>query len=153
MLDISMPGYVKEALHKFQYPTPSQHQHSPHQWNPPNYVSTSPQLAQQALESPKISPPEANTVKQVVGTFIYYACAFNPTMLVALNSITAEQANSTEATAKSVTQIINYSVTHSEAITRYHASGMILHIHSDTSFLSDPGAKSRVGGFHYLSTA
>ena len=23
ILDISMPGYVKEALHKFQHPTPS----------------------------------------------------------------------------------------------------------------------------------
>ena len=49
--------------------------------------------------------------------------------------------------------MLNYAATHSEAITRYHASSMILHIHSDASFLSDPGAKSRGGGYHYLSTA
>ena len=36
---------------------------------------------------------------------------------------------------------------------RYHSSGMTLHIHSDASFLSEPGSKSRVGGCHYLSTA
>ena len=30
---------------------------------------------------------------------------------------------------------------------------MILHIHSDASFLSEPGAKSRAGGYHYLITA
>ena len=30
---------------------------------------------------------------------------------------------------------------------------MTLHIQSDASFLSEPGAKSRVGGYHYLSTA
>ena len=29
---------------------------------------------------------------------------------------------------------------------------MILHIHSDTSFLSEPGAKSRAGVYYYLST-
>ena len=79
----------------FQHPTPSQTQNSPHQWNPPNYGSTAPQLAHQAPESPKLSPPEANTVQQVVGTFLYYAYTVDPTMLVAVNSIAAEQANST----------------------------------------------------------
>ena len=59
-------------------------------------------------------------------------------MLVDLNSIDVEQANITEATAKAVTQLINYAATHSEAITRYHASSMIFHIHSDASFLSYP---------------
>ena len=49
--------------------------------------------------------------------------------------------------------MLNYAATHSESITRYHASGMILHIHSNTSFLSDTRAKSRAGGYHYLSMA
>ena len=84
-----MPGYVKEELHKFQHPTPSRPQHSPHQWNPPNYGPTEPQLTHQAPESPKLAPPEANTVQQVVGTFLYYARAVDPTMLVAFNNIVA----------------------------------------------------------------
>ena len=29
-MDISIPGYVKEAIHKFQQPTPTRPQHSPH---------------------------------------------------------------------------------------------------------------------------
>ena len=87
MMYVSMPGYLKEALHKFQHPTASQPQHSPHQWNPPNYGSTEPQLAHQSSESPNMAPPEANTVHQVVGTFLYYARAVDPTMLVALNRI------------------------------------------------------------------
>ena len=48
---------------------------------------------------------------------------------------------------------MNYVSTHSEAIKRYHTSVIILHIHSDTSFLSDTGANSRAGGYHYLSTS
>ena len=31
ILEISMSGYVKEALHKFQLPPPVQLKHSPHQ--------------------------------------------------------------------------------------------------------------------------
>ena len=32
---------------------------------------------------------------------------------------------------------------------RYSTSGMILNLHSDASYLYEPGAQSRVGG-HYL---
>ena len=103
-----MIGYLKEVLHKFQHPTPSRTQHSPHQWNLPTYGYKSPQLSHQAPDSLKISPPEANTVQKVVGTFLYYARAVNPKMLLALNSIVEEQSNITEATAKAVTQLFNY---------------------------------------------
>ena len=44
ILDISMSGYVKEALKQFQHPTPRRPQHSPHQWKLPNYGSTLPHL-------------------------------------------------------------------------------------------------------------
>ena len=90
ILDISMSGYVKEALHKFQQPTTSRPCHYPHQCNPPNYSTTSPQLAHQSPESPKLAPHEASTVQQVVVTFLNYACAVDLIMLVALNSISAE---------------------------------------------------------------
>ena len=73
-------------------------------------------------------------------------------MLLSLNSLTAEQDNSTKATSKSVTQLLNYSTTHSGAITIYHASGMILHIHRYCSFLSYTEAKRRAGGYHYLGS-
>ena len=146
-----MSGYVKEAIHKFQHPTPSRPQQYPHQCNPPNYGFTEPKLAHKYPESAKLAPPEDNKVKQVVGNFLYYARAVDPPMLVDLNSIASEQAKSTEATAKAVSQLLNYVATQSEAITRYHASGMILHIHSDASFLSEPGEKGRLGGYHYLS--
>ena len=130
-----MPRYVKEALYKFQHHTQSRPQHSPHQWNPPNYGSTSPHLAHQAPESPNLAPPEATTVQQVVSIFLYYACAVDTTMLVELNSIDTEQSRSADTTAKAVAQLINYDATHSEAITIYHANGIILHIHSNASFL------------------
>ena len=72
-------------------------------------------------------------------------------MIVALNTIAAQQYKSTEETSNKVVQLLNYAATHPEAITRYHASGMILHMQSDASFLSAPGVKIRAGGYHYLS--
>jgi hypothetical protein len=33
-------------------------------------------------------------------------------------------------------QLLDYIATHPDAIIRYHASDMILHIHSDASYLS-----------------
>ena len=72
-LDISMPGYVKCALHKFQHPIPTIPQHSPHQWMAPEYGSTASQLAHPKDNYAEHNPEEANEVQQVVGTFLYYA--------------------------------------------------------------------------------
>ena len=105
-------------------------------------------MAHQSPESPKIYPPESNTVQQVIGNFLYYAHTVDTKMIVDLNNISAEQTNSTEATAKAVTQLLNYAATKSEAIKIYHTSGMILNIHSDASFLLDTGAKIRAEGYH-----
>ena len=36
-LQMSMPSYVHNALHKFQHPTPHRKQHAPSPWSPPKY--------------------------------------------------------------------------------------------------------------------
>jgi hypothetical protein len=36
-VDLSRPGYVAAALHKFQHPAPKRAQDAPHQWTGPNY--------------------------------------------------------------------------------------------------------------------
>jgi hypothetical protein len=41
---------------------------------------------------------------------------------------------------------------HPEATLRYHASDMILNIHSDASYLSEREAKIRGGGFFYMGS-
>jgi hypothetical protein len=56
-------------------------------------------------------------------------------------------------TADKVIELLNYCNTHPETKIWYHASDMILHIHSDTSYLSENEAKSRAGGFFYMGSA
>ena len=90
LLDIYMPGYVKDALNKFQHPTPTIPHHSPNQWTPHNYDSAAPQMAQQPGDSAALDTAEANIVQQLVVTFLYYARIVEPTILVTLNIKAAE---------------------------------------------------------------
>jgi hypothetical protein len=36
-MGLSMPGYIKDAIHKFHHPMPKRPQYSPHNWNVPTY--------------------------------------------------------------------------------------------------------------------
>jgi hypothetical protein len=67
-----------------------------------------------------------------------------------LNDIATEQTKATEKTQSATNQLLDYLATHPDATIRYHASNMILHIHSDASYLSVPNARSRLGGLFFL---
>jgi hypothetical protein len=51
-----------------------------------------------------------------------------------------------QKTQAATNQLLDYLATHPDATIRYHASDMILHIHSDASYLSVSNAHSRLGG-------
>jgi hypothetical protein len=73
-------------------------------------------------------------------------------MLVALGTLTSAQANGTEATVKACNHLFNYyCAAHPNAVIRYTTSGMILHLHSDASYLSKAKARSRAGSIFFLS--
>jgi hypothetical protein len=48
-------------------------------------------------------------------------------------------------------QLLNYAATHPDAEVTYKKSDMVLHIHSDASYLSEEKARSRVGGYYFLN--
>jgi hypothetical protein len=53
-----------------------------------------------------------------------------------LNAITTEQTKATDKTQAATDQLLDYLETHPDATIRYNASYMILHIHSDASYIS-----------------
>jgi hypothetical protein len=67
-----------------------------------------------------------------------------------LNDIATEQNKVTEKTQAVTNRMLDYLPTHPDATIRYHASDMILHIHSDASYLSVSNARSRLGGLFFL---
>jgi hypothetical protein len=72
-------------------------------------------------------------------------------MFVALGALAAAQSQGTEATAKALAHLLDYAFTHPDAAIWYSASGMVLYIHSDASYLSERKSRSRVGGHFFLS--
>ena len=54
-------------------------------------------------------------------------------------------------TNKKVTQLLDYVATHSNAVIRFHASDMCLHVDSDAAYLVLPKARSRLAGHFFLS--
>jgi hypothetical protein len=49
-------------------------------------------------------------------------------------------------------QLLNYLAMREDAVLSYHASNMVLAVHSNTSYLSKPKAQSRAGGHFFLSS-
>ena len=72
-------------------------------------------------------------------------------MLTALQEIASEQAKPTEDTLKKCKHLLDYAATYPNAILRFHASDMILHVDTDAAYLVLPRARSRYAGFYYLS--
>jgi hypothetical protein len=83
---------------------------------------------------------------------LYYAWAVDPTLIMPINGLASEQSKSTEVTANKVIKLLNYCNTPPETKIGYYASDMILHIHSDASYLSENEAKSRAGKFFYMGS-
>ena len=90
-------------------------------------------------------------IQTIVGIFIYYARALDPTMLHALNDISCIQARPTRDKLAKAKWFIDYAATYLNTIIRYHASKMVLQIDSDAAYLVMPEARSAYSGNFYLS--
>eukprot|EP00957_Ditylum_brightwellii_P168734 12843306-Ditylum_brightwellii.AAC.2 len=145
-----MPGYIVAALQKFQHNLLSQPEYSPHEAAAPVYKRGL-QYSPPPETSPPVSDKHKNKVQQIVGILLFYVCVVNCTMLMVLNSIAGQQANPTKKTAKAVVKLLNYCATNSNVVIRYRVSKMVLHIHSDASFMLVEEARSCAGGHFFLS--
>jgi hypothetical protein len=145
-----MPGYVEAALNKFQHPSPTRAEDAPHDWTKPTY-SAAVQYAPENDTTATLPQPKITKIQQIIGTLLYYAIAVDPTMLVALGTIAANQSTATATTSHAVVKLLNYAATHPDAAIRYHASDMVLYLHSDASYLSASKVRSRAGGHFFLS--
>jgi hypothetical protein len=123
-VDLSMPGYIKAALHNYQHPAPARPEHAPHTWNPPIYGAKT-QFVNETTPSPALSDKDVNKLQQLTGTLLYYVRAVDPTLIMPINVLASEQSNDTEVTADKVIKLLNYCNTHPETKIRYHVSDII----------------------------
>ena len=148
-VDISMPGYIVNALERLQHPAPSQPQYAPHRWTAPSYGSKV-QLA--PIDTTLLLDAKGKKyVQSVTGTLAYYSRSVDPTMQPAINKIAAKQANPTEATLDACKMLLDYAHTYPNAKIRFMASSMRLTADTDAAYLVQPNARSRFAGYFYLA--
>jgi hypothetical protein len=97
-VDLSVPGYINAALHKYQHPAPTRPEHAPHKWNPPVYGAKS-QYVEDDNNSPVLSAKDVTKLQQLTGTLLYYARAVDPTLIMPINVLASEQTKATADTA------------------------------------------------------
>jgi hypothetical protein len=151
-VQLSMPNYIQQALHNSQHNTPTRPQHAPYPWRAPTF-GTKIQLTPPPDNTPLVDKKQIMRTQQVLGTLLYWARAVNPTIIPVISALASEQATATETTVGKITQLLNYCATNPNAKILYAASDMLLNIHSNASYLSEPKAWIRVGGHFFLSSA
>ena len=82
---------------------------------------------------------------------MYYRISVEPTMLVSLRYIAFQQSKATKKTYEETLWPRNYAASHPDAMICYRARNMVLHIHSEASYLLEPQARSSSGGHYFLS--
>jgi hypothetical protein len=142
--DISIPGYVSNVLSKFQHYAPKHPQHTPSRYVTPVYGAKTQYETQD--DTPPLPAKHCLNIQKVTGSVLYYARAVDPTVLMPLKDIVTEKKKATEKTQAATNRILDYLATHPDATIRYHILDMILHIHSNASYLSVSNAGNRLGG-------
>lgn len=149
-VDVSIPGYIVDALKKFQHIKSTRIQHTPHKWNQPVYG----QKVQYADsdKSEKLDAKGKKLIQSIVGKFLYYGRALKTPTLVALNEIGSQQSEPTKNTVKVANWLMDFLAWHPDGKIRYYAGNMQLAVDSDAAYLVVPGAKSRYAGHFYLES-
>ena len=124
-----MAPYLQKALRRFDNIVPTQCHDSPYPHIEPKYGAKQ-QFTEYDTSVP-VGDKEKKYVQQVTGKFNWYARGVNGTLLTPISALRAQQAKPTQATMKQVQQFLNYAATQEPAITTYHASDMVLAIHSN----------------------
>jgi hypothetical protein len=148
-VNILMPGYIKMKLQEYEHIMPKKLQTCPYLPEPKKFGMEA-QASLPNNSTPKLDRNGIKRVQKTVGSILYYARAVDMMVLIALSSIAVEQTKATEKRRAQCTQLLDYLLGHADAKVRFHASDMILNIHSDASYLLEANARSRACGHFFM---
>ncbi len=78
-----MAAYVTKQLTRYGHILPLKPQHCPYAPNPINYSKDN-QTPSPINDSPLLDDAEKKRIQQIIGSFLYYAQAVDPTIFMAL---------------------------------------------------------------------
>ena len=104
------------------------------------------------METPLVDDKAKWFVQQVCGKFLFLSRAVDSTLLCPISAIALQSSKPTEDTMRQTLQLLDYLATQEDAVLSYHASNMVLAVHSDASYLSKTKAQNRAVGHFFLSS-
>jgi hypothetical protein len=117
--DIFMPGYVANALSKFQHDNPKHPQDTPSMYGMPVYGAKNQYATRD--EAPRLTEKQCINVQKVTGSVLYYPRAVDPTFLMPLNDVATEQTKATETSQAPTDHLLDYMASHPDATIIYHS--------------------------------
>jgi hypothetical protein len=147
---LSMPIYVQKALKQFEH-IAGKLQHSPYPSVPIQYGAKK-QYATQESTASLLDDKAKRFIQQVCSKFVFLGRAVDSTLLCSISAIASQSSKPTTDTMQQTLQLLNYLATQEDAVLSYHANDMVLAVHSNVSYLSEPKARSRAGGHFLLSS-
>jgi hypothetical protein len=144
-VDISMPGYIKKKLQQYSQIASKRVQNFPYMLAPKQFGSKA-QAPLPPDSSPKLDKAGIKKGQKIVSSILYYACAVDMTVLMALSTIAANQTIATKRTLEPC----NYLAQNAKAKVRFCASDMVMNIHLDVSYLSKAKACSRTCSHFFM---
>ena len=146
-----MPGYIKKKLHEYGHLFPKRIQTCPYSTEPKSYGAKA-QAPLPTNDSKPLNKEGILKIQQIVGSILYYEREVDMTVLMSLSSIASEQTKTTEKTHSRCLQLLDYLASNPDAKIRFHATDMIMNIHSDASYLSEPNTRSRTCGCFFMGS-
>ena len=143
-----MPGYVHKALKRFRRLN-LRGADSPCIYTPPQYGKHTHDVLPDP-PSELLTPEQHKELQEIVGVFLFYARAVDPTMVTPLSKIASKQAKPTTLLLPDIERFLQYATKYPNAGQRIRASNMVLLTHSDASYHSESEARSRAGGHIYF---
>lgn len=144
---LSMDTYIAKASARFAVP-PNAGTDNPCAYIVPAY-GRSVQFPHRDQTAP-LPPPALTRLQQILGTLLFYGRAVDATILVRISKLSSHQSHATAADLSAAETVLAYLARYPSASIRLHACDMRLIVHSDASFNSETGARSRTGALFYL---
>ena len=146
LISIYMPEYVPKALERFnlQDIAPAD--------TPYFEINKTFSPRQEAMEedqSEVLSEPLIKLLQEKIGTLRYLASALRTDIDVYTSKAASRQANPTKELMRDVDRIFAYLKKYPNLGVTYHASDMVLMAHTDASFDSERGSRSRSGAIYH----
>jgi hypothetical protein len=97
----------------------------------------------QELKAPLLDNKAKQFIQQVCGKFLFLGRAVDSTLLCPISTIASQSSKPTEDKMKQTLQLLDYLAMQEDVVLSYHASNMVLVVHSNASYLSEPKVEAK----------